>query len=151
MDKIWGRKSFKVRGHWLLWRGWNTKWPRRTDKSRTLKRKFFCIFELDVFRNATTGHSIDAKLSTIKLTWIKHKFSLLQSCLCSHFIIFQLPSHAQWGSSPSPVSTTTSGRSLLEIQQQEETERLEREEVGGDKYRKIVLVSWPYYVMDCFY
>ena len=27
MDKIWDRKSFKVRGHWPLWR--------RTDKSRT--------------------------------------------------------------------------------------------------------------------
>jgi len=21
MDKIWDRKSFEVRGHWLLWRG----------------------------------------------------------------------------------------------------------------------------------
>jgi len=22
MDKIWERKSFEVRGHWPLWRGW---------------------------------------------------------------------------------------------------------------------------------
>ena len=37
MDKIWDRKSFEVGGHWPLWRGWKNEWPRRTDKSRTLK------------------------------------------------------------------------------------------------------------------
>ena len=35
MDKIWDRKSFEVGGHWPLWR----EWPRRTDKSRTLKKR----------------------------------------------------------------------------------------------------------------
>jgi len=31
-------KSFEVGGHWPLWLGWKkTEWPRRTDKSRTLK------------------------------------------------------------------------------------------------------------------
>jgi len=38
MDKIWDRKSFEVGGHWLMWRGWKNEWPRRTDKSRTLKK-----------------------------------------------------------------------------------------------------------------
>ena len=28
-----------VGGHWPLWQGWKTEWPRRTDKSRTLKNK----------------------------------------------------------------------------------------------------------------
>ena len=37
MDKIWDRKSFEVGGHWPLWRGWKNEWPRRTDKSGTLK------------------------------------------------------------------------------------------------------------------
>jgi len=32
-------KSFEVGGHWPLWRDEKTKWPRRTDKSRTLKIK----------------------------------------------------------------------------------------------------------------
>jgi len=36
MDKIWDRKSFKVRGHWPLLRRWKNEWPRRTDKSRSL-------------------------------------------------------------------------------------------------------------------
>ena len=39
MDKIWDRKSFEVGGCWPLWRGWKNKWPRRTDKSWTLKIK----------------------------------------------------------------------------------------------------------------
>jgi len=38
MDKIWDRKSFEVGGLWPLWRGWKNEWPRRTDKSRTLKK-----------------------------------------------------------------------------------------------------------------
>ena len=38
MDKIWDRRSFKVGGHWPLWRGWKNEWPRRTDKSWTLKK-----------------------------------------------------------------------------------------------------------------
>jgi len=38
MDKIWDRKSFEVWGHWPLWWGWKKEWPRRTDKSRTLKK-----------------------------------------------------------------------------------------------------------------
>ena len=33
MDTIWDRKSFEVGGHWRLWRGEKTEWPRRTDKS----------------------------------------------------------------------------------------------------------------------
>jgi len=37
MDKIWYKKSFG--GHWPLWRGLKMEWPRRTDKSRTLKKK----------------------------------------------------------------------------------------------------------------
>jgi hypothetical protein len=44
--------------------------------------------------------------------------------------LLQLPSHAQWANNQSPVSGTTGGKSLLEIQQQEENERLEREEVN---------------------
>ena len=39
MDKIWDRKSFEVKGHWPLWRGWKLEWPCRTDKSRTLKKE----------------------------------------------------------------------------------------------------------------
>jgi len=38
MDKIWYRKSFEVRGHWPLWRGWKNKWAHKTDKSWTLKK-----------------------------------------------------------------------------------------------------------------
>jgi len=25
MDKLWDRKSFKVGGHWPLWRGWKNR------------------------------------------------------------------------------------------------------------------------------
>mgnify|MGYP007133550531 CR=1 FL=1 len=39
MDKFWDRKSFEVRGHWPLWQVWKNKWPRRIDKSKTLKNK----------------------------------------------------------------------------------------------------------------
>ena len=39
MDKIWDRKSFEVGGHWPLWRRWKNEWPRRTDKSRMLKKQ----------------------------------------------------------------------------------------------------------------
>ena len=38
MDKIWDRKSFEVGGHWPLWRDEKNELPRRTDKSRTLKK-----------------------------------------------------------------------------------------------------------------
>jgi len=38
VDKIWDRESFKVGGHWPLWRGWKNEWPCRTDKSRMLKK-----------------------------------------------------------------------------------------------------------------
>ena len=38
MDKIWDRKSFVVGGHWPLWRGRKNELPRRTDKSRKLKK-----------------------------------------------------------------------------------------------------------------
>ena len=38
MDKIWDRESFEVGGHWLLLRDEKTERPRRTDKSRTLKK-----------------------------------------------------------------------------------------------------------------
>ena len=38
MDKIWDRKSFEVGGHLAVVAGMKkNKWPRRTDKSRTLK------------------------------------------------------------------------------------------------------------------
>ena len=37
MNTIWYRKSFVVGGYWPLWLGWKNEWPRRTDKSRTLK------------------------------------------------------------------------------------------------------------------
>ena len=49
MDKIWDKESFEVGGLWPLWRGWKktndhaepTKVdPRRTNKSRTLKKLF---------------------------------------------------------------------------------------------------------------
>ena len=50
MDKIWDRKSLEVGGHWLLLRDEKNERPRRTDKSRTLKKPsyfyinhiFFC-------------------------------------------------------------------------------------------------------------
>jgi len=38
MDKIWDRKSFKIGGHWPLWRDEKTEWPSRTNKSWTLKK-----------------------------------------------------------------------------------------------------------------
>jgi len=38
MDKIWDRKSYKVGGHWPLWRGWKNGRPRRPDKGRTLEK-----------------------------------------------------------------------------------------------------------------
>ena len=46
MDKIWDRKSLQVGGHWPLWRGRKKEWPRRTDKSRTLKEIKKIIVEL---------------------------------------------------------------------------------------------------------
>ena len=40
MDKIWDRKSFKVGGHWPLWRGWkNRMTTQNRQKSRTLIKK----------------------------------------------------------------------------------------------------------------
>ena len=38
MDKIWDRKSYKVGGHWPLWRGWKYGRPRKPDKGRTLEK-----------------------------------------------------------------------------------------------------------------
>ena len=39
MDKIWDRKSVEVGGHGRCGGDEKTKWPRRTDKSPTLKKK----------------------------------------------------------------------------------------------------------------
>jgi len=49
--KIWDRKSFEVEGHWPLWWGWKNEWPRRTDKSRTLKRKIQKIQQQNFIEN----------------------------------------------------------------------------------------------------
>ena len=38
MDKIWDRKSFKVGGHWPLWRGWKKPMTTQIDKSPTTKK-----------------------------------------------------------------------------------------------------------------
>ena len=39
MDKIWDRKSFKVGGHWPLWRGWKkTNDHAEPTKSRKLEK-----------------------------------------------------------------------------------------------------------------
>jgi len=38
MDNLWDIKSFEVAGHWPLWWGWKTEWPRWTHKCRTLKQ-----------------------------------------------------------------------------------------------------------------
>ena len=45
MDKIWDRKFWEIGGHWPLWRGWKNEWPRRTNKSRTLKK---CIYSYNL-------------------------------------------------------------------------------------------------------
>ena len=49
MDKIWDRKSFEVGGHWPLWRDEKNEWPRRTDKSRTLKKNREKVCVLPVY------------------------------------------------------------------------------------------------------
>ena len=42
MDKIWNRKSFKVGGHWLLWRGWK---KRMTTQNRQKSNAIFFLNE----------------------------------------------------------------------------------------------------------
>ena len=70
MDKIWDRK---VGGHWPLWLGWKkTFWPRRTDKSRTLKKHqttkthlFYSHFLLDINRiYSCKVHMVDFAIMT---------------------------------------------------------------------------------------
>ena len=41
MDKIWDRKSFEVGVIGRCGEDENPEWPRRTDKSRTLKKKAY--------------------------------------------------------------------------------------------------------------
>ena len=39
MDKIWERKSFKVGGHWPLWRGWKTRMTTQNRQKSNAKKK----------------------------------------------------------------------------------------------------------------
>ena len=41
MDNIWDRK---VGGHWPLWRGWKTKWARKTDKKSNAKKSYHTLW-----------------------------------------------------------------------------------------------------------
>ena len=41
MDKIWDRKSFKIGGHWLLWRGWKKRTT--TQNRQKLNAKNFAF------------------------------------------------------------------------------------------------------------
>jgi len=39
MDKIWDRKSFQVRGHWPLWRGWKKRMTTQNRQKSNAKKK----------------------------------------------------------------------------------------------------------------
>ena len=50
MDKIWDRKSFEVRGHWLLWREWKNRMTTQNQQKlnaekNTKKQKNFYIVQ----------------------------------------------------------------------------------------------------------
>ena len=38
MDKIWDRKSFEVRGHWPLWRGWKNRMTTQNRQKSNAKK-----------------------------------------------------------------------------------------------------------------
>ena len=94
MDKIWDRKSFEVGGHWPLWR----EWPRRTDKSRTIKKRkkdvqripikssvFYHIHTL--FYNFTTlyaKHYQCFSLNKNNYCYYKNQFFSSTGCVCSN-------------------------------------------------------------------
>jgi len=45
MDKIWDRKSFEVRGHWPLWRGWKKRMTtQKRQKSIAKKRREYFAY-----------------------------------------------------------------------------------------------------------
>jgi len=54
MDKIWDRKSFKVGGHWRLWRGWKKRMTTQNRQMSTAKNKFDIFFIKVVFSFKTT-------------------------------------------------------------------------------------------------
>ena len=75
MDKIWDRKSFEVGGHWPLWRGWKNEWPRRTNKSRTLKKSLYYRqvekdTELFIPNNSPTFTYLGRHTLTTPIGWI---------------------------------------------------------------------------------
>jgi len=38
MDKIWDKKSFKVEGHWLLWREWKNRMTTQNRQMSNAKK-----------------------------------------------------------------------------------------------------------------
>jgi len=44
MDKIWDRKSFELRGHWPLWRGWKNRQKSNDKKINIFKKNYFTYF-----------------------------------------------------------------------------------------------------------
>ena len=88
MDKIWNRKSFEVGGHWLLWRGWKTEGPRRTDKSWTLK-KIIVIYILCFGWLMKNRNSLVSPGHIITTSQLKNNIdgALLLPCNYSHNVI----------------------------------------------------------------
>ena len=43
MDKIWDRKSFEVRGHWPLWRGWKKRMTMQNRQKSNAKTTLVCM------------------------------------------------------------------------------------------------------------
>ena len=105
MDKIWDRKSFEVGVHWPLWRGWKTEWPRRTDKSRTLKKYIknarFAIMSLQTSYCEKKSKSVHHnKRSTCNVyiykrkNWVRCAFDQVPlHCMCHLRNITLLHSH----------------------------------------------------------
>ena len=93
MDKIWDRKSFEVGVYWLLWRGWKTEWPRRTDKSRTVKKKrrFFRVYKWWCFvLSFTIWSSSHASIPTSPALSVKHSLSRLENTGPGHTLVTRI-------------------------------------------------------------
>ena len=59
------KKSFEIGGHWPLWRGWKNDWPRRTDKSRTIKKWCQSTFGHILFYQSTIFYSHEYSVRSV--------------------------------------------------------------------------------------
>jgi len=56
MDKIWNRKSFEVRSHWPLWRGWKN-WMTTRNRQKSNAKKMVTQSQEFMVTPRIYGHS----------------------------------------------------------------------------------------------